>query len=55
MMGFLLITFYIAMAGAAFVVEALFGVLGLVPSSIMLSSSKRRSAGITRRGSISCS
>jgi uncharacterized membrane protein YraQ (UPF0718 family) len=32
MMGFLLITFYVAMAGAAFVVEAIFGILGLIPS-----------------------
>jgi hypothetical protein len=31
MAAFLSVTFYIAMAGAAFVVEALFGVLGLIP------------------------
>jgi hypothetical protein len=31
MMAFLLITFYIAMAGAAFVVDALFAALGLIP------------------------
>ena len=31
MMAFLLVTFYVAMAGAAFVVEAVFAVLGLVP------------------------
>jgi len=31
MMAFLLVTFYVAMAGAAFVVEAVFTVLGLVP------------------------
>jgi len=31
MMGFLLITFYVAMAGAALVIEAIFGVLGLIP------------------------
>ncbi|HWE05876.1 MAG TPA: permease [Rhizomicrobium sp.] len=31
MMGFLLVTFYAAMAGAAFAVEALFGALGLIP------------------------
>jgi hypothetical protein len=31
MMAFILITFYVAMAAAAFVIEALFGVLGLIP------------------------
>jgi uncharacterized membrane protein YraQ (UPF0718 family) len=31
MMGFLLVTFYAAMAGAAFIIEALFGLLGLIP------------------------
>ncbi len=31
MMAFLLVTFYVAMAGAAFVVEAVFAVLGLIP------------------------
>jgi uncharacterized membrane protein YraQ (UPF0718 family) len=31
MSGFLFVTFYIAMAGAAFIVEAGFGLLGLVP------------------------
>src|ERR1700722_379723 len=31
MTGFLLVTFYAAMAGAAFVVEAVFGALGLIP------------------------
>jgi uncharacterized protein len=32
MAGFLLVTFYIAMAGAALIVEFVFGALGLVPS-----------------------
>ncbi len=31
MMAFLLVTFYVAMAGAALVVEAVFAVLGLIP------------------------
>jgi uncharacterized protein len=31
MMCFLLVTFYAAMAGAAFIIEALFGLLGLIP------------------------
>ena len=31
MASFLLVTFYVAMASAAFVVEGLFGVLGLIP------------------------
>jgi uncharacterized membrane protein YraQ (UPF0718 family) len=31
MMGVLLVTFYVAMAGAAFIIEAIFGVLGLIP------------------------
>jgi uncharacterized membrane protein YraQ (UPF0718 family) len=31
MAAFLLVTFYVAMAGAALVVEGLFGVLGLIP------------------------
>ena len=31
MAAFLLVTFYVAMAGAAPVVEGLFGVLGLIP------------------------
>jgi uncharacterized membrane protein YraQ (UPF0718 family) len=31
MMAFLLVTFYVAMAGAAFVVEGVFAVLGLIP------------------------
>jgi uncharacterized protein len=31
MAGFLLLTFYAAMAGAALIVEAIFGVLGLIP------------------------
>jgi uncharacterized protein len=33
MMGFLLATFYVAMAGAAFIVDALFSWLGLVPQA----------------------
>jgi uncharacterized membrane protein YraQ (UPF0718 family) len=32
MAGFLLVTFYIAMAGAALIVEAVFAVLGLIPT-----------------------
>src|SRR5207248_7703138 len=31
MMGFLLVTFYVAMAGAALIVEGIFGVSGLIP------------------------
>lgn len=31
MMGFLLVTFYLSMAAAAFIVEVVFGFLGLVP------------------------
>jgi uncharacterized membrane protein YraQ (UPF0718 family) len=32
MAGFLFATFYAAMAGAAFIVEAIFGLLGLIPA-----------------------
>jgi uncharacterized membrane protein YraQ (UPF0718 family) len=31
MMGFLLVTFYVSMAAAALIVDAAFGLLGLVP------------------------
>jgi uncharacterized protein len=31
MMGFLFLTFYVAMAGAALIVEGIFGVAGLIP------------------------
>jgi uncharacterized membrane protein YraQ (UPF0718 family) len=33
MMGFLFATFYVAMAGAAYVVDAIFAALGLTPSA----------------------
>jgi uncharacterized protein len=32
MAGFLFVTFYVAMAGAALIVEAIFAILGLIPT-----------------------
>jgi hypothetical protein len=37
MTGFLFVTFYVAMAGAAFIIEAIFYILGLVPEQRQLS------------------
>ena len=53
MAGFLFVTFYAAMAGAALIVELIFGALGLVPAQRSARVIETSSHGITRPGSTS--
>lgn len=53
MAGFLFVTFYVAMAVAALIVELIFAGLGLVPSEHHAGWSRPRSVGTIRPGSTS--